>query len=159
MLSNRKLTKDGGFTIIEVMIVLAIAALILVVVLVAIPQLQRNQRNSARQNEASRILVSVQNWSANNNGAVFSASNRGAVITDVGSLSQYTLTTTSPATFLHATGEQTGTITDVDRVRIVTGAACSIPNPGQTVNASSRSLALQFAVETANGTQSRCISS
>ena len=44
-----------GFTIIEVMIVLAIAGLIIAVVLVAVPQLQRNQRNNARKSILSRI--------------------------------------------------------------------------------------------------------
>lgn len=60
--------KNSGFTIIEVMIVLAIAALILVVVLVAIPQLQRNQRNQARQSIAARIVTEVNNYAGNNNG-------------------------------------------------------------------------------------------
>lgn len=61
-------TKEKGFTIIEVMIVLAIAALILVVVLVAIPQLQRNQRNQARQSMTARIVTEINNYAGNNNG-------------------------------------------------------------------------------------------
>lgn len=60
--------KEDGFTIIEVMIVLAIGALILVVVLVAIPQLQRNQRNQARQSIAARIVTEINNYAGNNNG-------------------------------------------------------------------------------------------
>lgn len=60
--------RSEGFTIIEVMIVLAIAALILVVVLVAIPQLQRNQRNQARQSIAARIVTEINNYAGNNNG-------------------------------------------------------------------------------------------
>ena len=60
--------KQNGFTIIEVMIVLAIAALILVVVLIAVPQLQRNQRNSARRSIASRIKAELDNYAGNNNG-------------------------------------------------------------------------------------------
>ncbi len=38
--------KNEGFTIIEVMIVLAIAALILIIVLLAVPALQRNSKNT-----------------------------------------------------------------------------------------------------------------
>lgn len=64
----RPIKKDSGFTIIEVMIVLAIAALILVVVLVAIPQLQRNQRNNARQSVAARAVAEFGNYAGNNNG-------------------------------------------------------------------------------------------
>ena len=60
--------KEEGFTIIEVMIVLAIGALILVVVLVAIPQLQRNQRNQARQNVTSRVMTELSAYAGNNRG-------------------------------------------------------------------------------------------
>jgi prepilin-type N-terminal cleavage/methylation domain-containing protein len=66
LLNKSKVQK--GFTIIEVMIVLAIAGLILVVVLIAIPQLQRNQRNQARQSILNRISTEVANYSGNNNG-------------------------------------------------------------------------------------------
>ena len=40
-----------GFTIIEVLIVLAIAGLILLVVFLAVPALQRNARNTQRNAE------------------------------------------------------------------------------------------------------------
>jgi prepilin-type N-terminal cleavage/methylation domain-containing protein len=64
----KKSKEQKGFTIIEVMIVLAIAGLILVVVLLAIPQLQRNQRNEARRSATARIVSEIQNFSGNNNG-------------------------------------------------------------------------------------------
>jgi prepilin-type N-terminal cleavage/methylation domain-containing protein len=62
--------KDGGFTIIEVMIVLAVAGLIMAIVLIAIPQLQRNQRNSARRDIMGRVKTEVDSYSGNNNGRV-----------------------------------------------------------------------------------------
>jgi len=65
-LFNKKDQK--GFTIIEVMIVLAIAGLIIAVVLVAVPQLQRNQRNNARKSILSRIKSEIDNYAGNNNG-------------------------------------------------------------------------------------------
>jgi prepilin-type N-terminal cleavage/methylation domain-containing protein len=65
----RENKKPGeGFTIIEVMIVLAIAGLILVVVLIAVPQLQASQRDSARRDTVNRVSAEIQNYSANNNG-------------------------------------------------------------------------------------------
>lgn len=70
MLSTIKNKREQGFTIIEVMIVLAIAALILVVVLIAVPQLQRNQRNSARRDIAGRIKAEIDNFAGNNNGTI-----------------------------------------------------------------------------------------
>ncbi len=81
MLQKLKDRKQSGFTIIEVMIVLAIAGLILVVVLVAIPQLQRNQRNNARQSNLSRVVTEVNNYSGNNNGRIPSSA------TDISSFS------------------------------------------------------------------------
>lgn len=62
--------KDGGFTIIEVLIVLAIAGLILAIVLIAIPQLQRNQRNQARRDVVNRIKTEIDAYAGNNNGQI-----------------------------------------------------------------------------------------
>jgi prepilin-type N-terminal cleavage/methylation domain-containing protein len=59
-----------GFTIIEVMIVLAIAGLIMVVVFIAVPQLQRQQRNEARKNVMRRVTTEVNNYASNNTGAI-----------------------------------------------------------------------------------------
>lgn len=55
-----------GFTIIEVMIVLAIAGLILVIVFLAVPALQRNSRNNQYKNQAARILAATDEFYANN---------------------------------------------------------------------------------------------
>lgn len=62
--------KEGGFTIIEVMIVLAVAGLIMAIVLIAIPQLQRNQRNTARRDVINRLKTEIDAFSGNNNGKV-----------------------------------------------------------------------------------------
>ena len=58
----------GGFTIIEVLIVLAIAGLILSIVFIAVPQLQRNARDSKRQSIANRLSSELGSFSANNQG-------------------------------------------------------------------------------------------
>ncbi len=58
----------AGFTIIEVMIVLAIAGLILVSVLVVVPQVQRNQRNETRKSTLTRIATEIGNYEGNNVG-------------------------------------------------------------------------------------------
>ncbi len=65
----KKLKKqDSGFTIIEVMIVLAIAGLIILIVLLAVPALQRNARNTAIKNDASAIVAAVGEFKSNNDG-------------------------------------------------------------------------------------------
>jgi prepilin-type N-terminal cleavage/methylation domain-containing protein len=61
--------KSEGFTIIEVMIVLAIAGLILLIVFLAVPALQRNARNTTLKNDASALAAGFSEYSSNNNGA------------------------------------------------------------------------------------------
>jgi prepilin-type N-terminal cleavage/methylation domain-containing protein len=65
------LKKDNkGFTIIEVLIVLAIAGLILLIVFLAVPALQRNSRNTQVKNGAAAILATANEYVANNNGSL-----------------------------------------------------------------------------------------
>ena len=64
-----KIKKDNkGFTIIEVLIVLAIAGLILLVVFLAVPALQRSSRNTQLKNGASAVLAGVSEFVSNNDG-------------------------------------------------------------------------------------------
>ena len=57
-----------GFTIIEVVLVLAIAGLIFLMVFIALPALQRSQRNTQRADDMSRVLTAVNSYQSNNNG-------------------------------------------------------------------------------------------
>lgn len=71
MLTNIKnRNKDQGFTIIEVLIVLAIAGLILLIVFLAVPALQRASRNTQRKNDASAISGAVANYISDNSGTL-----------------------------------------------------------------------------------------
>jgi len=62
--------KTKGFTIIEVVLVLAIAGLIFLIVFLALPALQRQQRDTQRRSDAGRVMASVQNYQANNGGSI-----------------------------------------------------------------------------------------
>ncbi len=64
------MTKNNkkGFTIIEVVLVLAIAGLIFLMVFIALPALQRSQRNTRRRQDMARILSAVNDYQSNNNG-------------------------------------------------------------------------------------------
>ncbi|MCA9339219.1 prepilin-type N-terminal cleavage/methylation domain-containing protein [Candidatus Saccharibacteria bacterium] len=66
---------DQGFTIIEVVLVLAIAGLIFLMVFIALPALQRNQRDTARKNEASKVLSAITSYQSNNRGKTPTAGN------------------------------------------------------------------------------------
>ena len=63
-MSTKKQKK--GFTIIEVVLVLAIAGLIFLMVFIALPALQRAQRNTKRKNDLSRIMTAVTQYQAHN---------------------------------------------------------------------------------------------
>ncbi len=87
---KKNITKNSnGFTIIEVLIVLAIAGLIMAVVLLAVPGLQRSQANSAAKQDATHIAAAASTWSSNNNGLVpSSAAHLQDIYNNVGTLSK-----------------------------------------------------------------------
>lgn len=59
-----------GFTIIEVVLVLAIAGLIFLMVFVAFPALQRSQNDTRRQSDISRLSTQITNFKTNNSNAI-----------------------------------------------------------------------------------------
>lgn len=65
MLMDKKKT---GFTIIEVVLVLAIGGLIFLMVFVALPSLQRNQRNSQRKRDVDRVASAIIEYQKHNKG-------------------------------------------------------------------------------------------
>ena len=68
---NRGVKKHNiyrGFTIIEVVLVLAIAGLIFLMIFLGLPALQRSQRNTARKQDYSTIASAIQTYKANNKG-------------------------------------------------------------------------------------------
>ena len=61
--------KGKGFTIIEVVLVLAIAGLIFLMVFIALPALQSSQRDTARKTDVGTIASAVTSYTSNNRGA------------------------------------------------------------------------------------------
>ncbi len=72
LLTNLKKQKKG-FTLIEVVIVLAIAALILVIVFLAVQGAQKSQRDNASKQGASRAIAAAQNYLSDNGGTITAA--------------------------------------------------------------------------------------
>ena len=72
---KKLMPKLKGFTIIEVIIVLVIGAVIMLAVFLVVPQLQRTQRNSSRQNAARRVFTAGEQYAATTN--VYPQSNTG----------------------------------------------------------------------------------
>lgn len=65
---NKLLKKDEGFTLIEIVLVLAIAGLIMVIVFLAVSGAQRARRDTQRKNDAARYLAAAEQFASNNNG-------------------------------------------------------------------------------------------
>lgn len=83
---NQNLTKKG-FTIIEVVLVLAIAGLIFLMVFLALPALQRSQRDAQRKQDVAMVVTALHNWKANNKGRGY-ASMGNSVLTPLADLNE-----------------------------------------------------------------------
>lgn len=148
MLKKMKTNRQSGFTIVEVMIVMAIAGLILLIVFLAVPALQRNSRNTQRKNDVSALLAGINEYVVNNNGAMPTAWSGGQVTgsgTAAGAkLGYYTAVTISST--------QVGTAPTTDTVTVVTGGKCNT-TPGTTTatGAATRQYAAVYVIENGSG--------
>jgi prepilin-type N-terminal cleavage/methylation domain-containing protein len=165
-MSNIKNRKEGGFTIIEVLIVLAIAGLIMLIVFLAVPALQRTSRNTQRKNDASAISSAVANFISNNGGTLPAGSKTDTDAntvdicattpcggnTETAKLGYYT-----PANVSVVTSVASPTTPTKDTVVVDTGYSCSDTNTGLGT-ASSRTAAILYAVETgSSGISQQCV--
>jgi prepilin-type N-terminal cleavage/methylation domain-containing protein len=143
MLKNIK-KRNEGFTIIEVLIVLAIAGLILLIVFLAVPALQRNSRNTQRRTDAGNYLSAVNEFISNNAGKIPSGATNAASIKDLTKMSSLTAPTDTVA------GARSDTVA-VDAMELVTGAKCDPANPGNTIGGSTRQVAIRYGIENSSG--------
>ncbi len=145
MLQKYKLKREEGFTIIEVLIVLAIAGLIMLIVFLAVPALQRNARNNGRNNEASRVSAAVTECLANHNGQTGSCGTAASLgITPSTDFQQFTN--------LNFSGSGTTTA-----VVVTYGVKCDSTGTS-TTGGSAKDFAVTFQREPA-ATGNRCIGS
>ena len=69
-MTKSSIKSKSGFTIIEVVLVLAIAGLIFLMVFLALPALQRSQRDTQRSRDVDRLQTALHNYQTNNRGAL-----------------------------------------------------------------------------------------
>lgn len=159
MLSNiYQSKKQKGFTIIEVLIVLAIAGLILLVVFLAVPALQRTSRNTQRGNDVASVLGAVNEFVNNNNGALptTAAVDASGKLTITGAsgtnsteanLGYYKNNGTSPVSISATAAGPTGAnTTDAETIVIYKGAVCNDVGT-KAINGASRSIAATYTLE------------
>ena len=83
---NQPQKNKHGFTIIEVVLVLAIAGLIFLMVFIALPALQRSQRDTQRRNDMARVATALTQYQSNNGGNLPAPASGSTTVTcDAGS--------------------------------------------------------------------------
>lgn len=65
---NNNPKHQTGFTIIEVVLVLAIAGLIFLTVFLAVPNMQKAQRDNARKQDVGKVIAGLQQYRVDNGG-------------------------------------------------------------------------------------------
>jgi prepilin-type N-terminal cleavage/methylation domain-containing protein len=157
MLSKLKKSNNEGFTIIEVMIVLAIAALILLIVFLAIPALQRNSRNTQRRS-------GVANFTGNLNNAITDAGGgnvTAAMVATATSNTNYSYTPFTghvywnaaavvPTNIVVASTAPAANVVTTEDVNVYAGHTCASANAVPTVG-TARQFAVVYGVENAAG--------
>lgn len=176
---KKSVTKDQkGFTIVEVLIVLAIAGLIILIVLLAVPALQRNSRNTQRGNDVSQVSGAISERVNNNNGQLDQGTAPNAVIAEaagrmsqLGVLDYDIVAPGNPGTFLATVNPDTLMIRN--NFKCNSTGATPYQDPGSTTNiavsvgdantniitttgATFRSIVAVYATETSNGLLGQC---
>lgn len=154
--------EQKGFTIVETMIVLAIASLILMLIMMAIPTLQRNGRNNQRNQDATSILQTVSRWGLNHSGEfpfdTPPATNKKDAVLAQAKRTYYT--DNNSVTFEGRTNLSYSaaaiSITDPDVIKVINYAKCNADGGAIGRGAGYDDVVAVFAVETRTGTVSRC---
>lgn len=159
--------KEKGFTIIEVVLVLAIAGLIFLMVFLALPALQRNQRDTQRKGDMSRVQTALTSYGSNNRGAVpkadtasltafessYLAVNNDSFVDPSGVPSTGKgVSSTTPPTYVFKVGTAataiTGTFADNQNAIYYTPSATCDPNDSSnTVASTTRTVTFQMMLE------------
>ena len=141
-----KKSNQKGFTIIQVLIVLAIAGLIMLIVFLAVPALQRNSRNTQIKNDAQLLSGGVGDHRANYNGTTPAVAAGTGTINLTGPAGSTTQVKINGSTnvILATTAIPTTTSMNPGTLYVGNGRNCSFA-------VSSRSVAIWFETETSNG--------
>lgn len=160
--------KQRGFTIIEVVLVLAIAALIFLMVVIALPALQRNQRDTARKTVLGKVSSAVTTYQSNKRAAQPTkgvdlqgyVDGRTGTTSDKGAAGSFTASANDTVidndyivnVKAYASGDTVGNA-DTNVVQVVTGATCNSTGDA-VVSGTTRNAAILIKLE--NGSAIVC---
>jgi prepilin-type N-terminal cleavage/methylation domain-containing protein len=157
MFSKLKKSQSEGFTIIEVMIVLAIAALILLIVFLAIPALQRTSRNTQRKSGVASLTGNLNNAITDAGGGnvtaamvATAASNTQFGYTPYTGHVYFNLQAVVPAGIVAASTVPAANVVTTEDVNIYQGRTCTSAN-AVPVAGNGRQFAVVYGVENAAG--------
>lgn len=153
--------RKQGFTIIEVVLVLAIAGLIFLMVFLALPALQKGQRDTQRREDLSRISTQINSYSSNARGKIPDTGNLSNFVENYLGGDQVTAANTAGPEYTDPSGNETDpdagyviayndatTVNaTVGTVYYGAGVTCDDDNPGQVVAGKARNYALRVALE------------
>ena len=140
--------KQKGFTIIEVVLVLAIAALIFLMVFIALPALQRNQRDQALKTVQGKVVSAI---------GSYQSSHRNQQFDDIEDLLSYLDASDLDNVDGYTLAEVSSVPSDAssDTIYVVKGSKCTEDGTATTTeNASSRNAAV--VVKPENGEELLC---
>jgi prepilin-type N-terminal cleavage/methylation domain-containing protein len=144
----------GGFTIIEVLIVLAIAGMILLIVFAAIPALTRSGRNNQRRQDVQAVLAFISHYELNHSGNLplnsdFAASNTRLSYYTVSNINIHPVLLSSlPVTESNAGNTETMDIYNYQK--------CLSTGNSDSSGAGYNDIVALFTAETGGGTSTQC---
>lgn len=148
---NVQKNSEKGFTIIEVVLVLAIAGLIFLMVFIALPALQRSQRDTARKTDVGSVASAVTSYTNNNRGGFPTTANLetqlGVTGTGTGKTYKDVSANTNNVIVYAAAAAGTITVGNDAEIRVYKGLKCSAVNANGSVTLASGA-SRQFATVT-----------
>lgn len=153
-----KTKRESGFTIIEVMIVLAVASLIMLIVLLAVPALQRSTRNTNRTADATKIASAASECLSNRNNVVASCNTTtGSPVSNMLTGTAQTLDASSLKQLTAVAISTTGAIpAGTAAANVSFGYKCADDGASASAGQATQ-IAVTFNVEGGNGSVPRCI--
>ena len=145
--------RTAGFTIIEVLIVLAIAGVIMLLVFEAIPAITRGSRNNQRRQDVAAILQAVSHYELNNSANLPDTPTLNGLLIQYSHLSLYVPASSSPYVIqVHPLGVP-ALATSLDTVDIYNYERCNddpsaLPN---TQGTDYTAIVALYAIETGSG--------
>ncbi len=153
-----KAQQSKGFTIIEVVLVLAIAGLIFLMVFIALPALQRSQRDSARKSEVGTVASAITSYLSNSRNQLPNAAQIGQYVTGTNSAtlesgSTITIRTQTYGTnvtlvpMLNANAQVASDNIGAEQIKVYFGYKCDPSNNSQLIRGTTKQAAVVVALE------------